>query len=614
MGGLYGFINKKKSFKSEELINKMRRSLTHQEWHSDEIVIKENYAFGRKGVVPSYFQPVYRADYKSFIMLDGDILAINNSDISHNETYSEKIAKDILDISDDLSSELPRMLEGDFNILLADLKNDTFSLINDIFGLRHLFYYDDDNIFIFATEIEAILQYPDIDRGLNHASISDYFYHGTLIHNNTYFQKIHLLPPASHLIIEKGALTVRKYWSPDYTEDRVDVSYDDFIDEGYELWKNAIHKRIKGKDSIAIPLSGGLDSRLLVAFTMMKNSNVFAFTHDDRKGDEHRIAKRVVEYFSIPEYRLYQFDGNSILNNLEEAVRLKGGMVQHGAILMDMAKEMKNQYDIFLNGSFAMGLSFTSHYIKEDEIEGKFSLEEKISRISKRCGDRHFGQLSQSMLKPDFLAKIKADKGISIQRGLEDFQQFSDRFHKQKDLFLIQTLKRRRGVGIDIWRYFVNDVLPLADYDMFKFYLRFPVKYKLNREFHYEIIRRKFPDLARIEYQRTGVDLFSQPSKYIELKRKYFPLAAYYIGRASLGKIHIINKMSFDNSNVWYRKHRKLQDYFHEILLDSQTDRRGYFDLKALEKLLEHQKKGGDCYNLIAQMVEFEITCRLFFD
>mgnify|MGYP006289628733 CR=1 FL=1 len=160
----------------------------------------------------------------------------------------------------------------------------------------------------------------------------------------------------------------------------------------------------------------------------------------------------------------------------------------------------------------------------------------------------------------------------------------------------------------------MNDVLPLADYDLFSFYLRLPVAYKLNREFHYEIIRRKFPDLAGIEYQRTGADLFSHPAKTIQLKRKYVPLMNYYIGRLSLGNVNISNKMSFDNSNIWYRRNRKFQKYFHEILLDDLTDKRGYYNLKELEKLLAHQKKGGNCYNLLAQLVEFELTCRIFFD
>lgn len=614
MGGLYGFVNKKNLFDSRSLIMKMRDSLTHQNWHSDEMIIEKNYAFGRKGIVPSQFQPVYSADGKFFLMLDGDIFSIQNSNINLGETYSERIARSIIDLNRNMLSIVPEGIEGDYNILMADVTNERFLISNDIFGLRHLFYYNDENIFIFSPEIDAILQYDGIDRELNRPSISDYFYYNTLVHNNTFFRNIHLLPPASVLDVDLKTLTIRQYWDPDYSEDRVDVSYDDLLEEGYELWKNAIHKRIEGKEKIAIPLSGGLDSRLLVAFTMMKNKNIFSFTRDEKNGDEHRIAKEVVKYFSIPEYRLYQFDGCSILNNLEEAVMLKGGMVQHGAILIDIAKEMGNQYDIFLNGSFAMGLSFTTHYFKEDEINKNFSIEEKITRISQRCGERYFGQFAQRMLKKDFISQIKKYKGVNIKKGLENFNVYSDSFHKQKDLFLIQTLKRRRGVGIDLWKYFVNDVLPLADYDLFKFYLRLPSKYKLTREFHYEIIRRKFPDLAKIEYQRTGVDLFTKPTKLTQMKRKYFPLLQYYIGRLSYGKLNIVNKTSFDNSNIWYRRNSKLQKYFQEILLDERTGKRGYYNLKEVSELLSLQKRGGNYFNLIDQLVEFELTNRLFFD
>ena len=614
MGGLYGFLNKTKSFDSRILIKKMRDSLTHQSWHSDEMVIGEDYAFGRKGVVPSEFQPIYNESRDCLLMLDGDIFSIKNIGKKYSETYNDQIMKDILELFINSPSAVPQKMDGDFNMLFADLNTERFTLANDIFGLRHLFYYNDENIFIFAPEIDAILQHSEINRELNYASISDYFYYNTVVHNNTYFKHIHLLPPASVLKIDKEELKIHNYWFPDYKEDRIDVSYDDLLEEGYELWKNAIHKRIKGKEKIAIPLSGGLDSRLLVAFTQMKNSNIFAFTHDEKGGDEHRIAKIVAKHFKLSQYELFQFNGYSILNNLEEAVRLKGGMVQHSAILLDMAKNMSNQYDVFLNGSFAMGLSFTTHYFKEDEINKNFSIEEKITRISQRCGERYFGQFAQRMLKKDFISQLKKYKGVNIKKGLEDFNVYSDSFHKQKDLFLIQTLKRRRGVGIDLWKYFVNDVLPLADYDLFKFYLRLPSKYKLNREFHYEIIRRKFPDLAKIEYQRTGVDLFTKPAKLTQMKRKYFPLLQYYIGRLSYGKLNIVNKTSFDNSNIWYRRNSKLQKYFQEILLDERTGKRGYYNLKELSELLSLQKRGGNYFNLIDQLVEFELTNRLFFD
>lgn len=614
MGGLYGFVNKKNLFDSRSLIIKMRNSLTHQDWHSDEMIIEKNYAFGRKGVVPSQFQPVYSEEKKCFIMLDGDIFSIKNIGEEYDNTYSLQIVKDILDLYRNSPPDTPEKLDGDFNVLIADVTAERFTLINDIFGLRYLFYYNDPNIFIFAPEIEAILQYHGVNRELNYGSISDYFYFRTMIMNNTFFNHINLMPPASILKVNsRHEIELKRYWYPNYQEDRENVNYDDFIEEGYELWKNAIHKRIKGKKKIAIPLTGGLDSRLLVAFTLMKNDNIYTFTHGDKGIDEHRIAKEVVKRLCLPNYRLYEFSGDSLAKNIEEAVRLKGGMTPYGSLLLEPAKEFSNNYDVYLNGSFAMGLSFTTHYFKEDEINKRFIEQEKIKRISERCGEKYFGHLVQKQLSNEFLSQIIMFKGNNIKEGLREFEDYSDSFHKEKDLFLIQTLKRRAGVGIDTWRYFVNDVLPLADYDLFEFYLRFPSKYKINREFHFDIIRKKFPELAAIEYQRTGVNLFSKPGNITIFQRTKIPLIKYYIGRLSHGKVNIIDKTTWDNGDIWYRKSKKLQDFIQDILLDETTRKRGFYNINQIERLLKKEKEGGQYFKTILMLAEFEIANRIFF-
>lgn len=153
MGGIYGFINKKKTFSSQELIEKMKNSLTHQDWHSDELIIEEKYAFGRKGVVPSNFQPLYNKDGNNFIFLDGDIFSIKDNTAKHKQTFCKDILRDILDMHKEFSSEFVNLLDGEFNILIGDSKKEYFTIANDIFGLRHLYYYDDENIFIFLLKL-----------------------------------------------------------------------------------------------------------------------------------------------------------------------------------------------------------------------------------------------------------------------------------------------------------------------------------------------------------------------------------------------------------------------------------------------------------------------------
>ena len=614
MGGLYGFFKRNPAVDTSGLLERMNTALTHQDWHSDESFAAGSAVCGRKGTFVTHFQPFVFDDGNQYLMIDGDIFGLGTGHPEFTNTLDEEIIAAVAEQIGRRGPEAIGDIDGDYNILHYDRRRDRLQIWTDRFGLRHLFYYDDANLTIFAPEIDAILQQPGIDRSRDLDSMSDILTLRTMVHNETLFEKIKLIPAASYLEIDGGGLRVHEHWRPDYREDRHDASYDDLLEEGYELWRNAIYKRLRGKSKLAIPLSGGLDSRLLVAFALQKTDDIYCFTHGDPGIDEHRIAEIVAKHLNL-DYDLIPFNPDALADTIEENVRVKGGMVSQGGYMVELAKRFGDRFEVFLNGTFAMGMSFTTHFFREDEIGRPFATEDKVKRIISRMGGEQFGPTVQKQLRPDFRRELLERRGNSIRTALADFEFLSDSFHKEKDWFLIQTLKRREGVGIDTWRYYVNDVLPLADYDLLDFYLRLPTKYKVTREFHYEIIRRKFPDLARIEYQRTGVDLFTPEDPRILERKARARQFKYYLGRLSLGRIKLISKSTWLNEDIWYRKSRRLQDLTREILLDERTARRGYYNLDEIEKILRKEARGSRLFRgFINPLLEFELSCRIFFD
>jgi len=146
------------------------------------------------------------------------------------------------------------------------------------------------------------------------------------------------------------------------------------------------------------------------------------------------------------------------------------------------------------------------------------------------------------------------------------------------------------------------------------FYIKLPAALKLKRRFMMEYIKAKFPDLARIPYQATGVDLYSTPSPTraaLEAKLNRFK---FYLERLSLGQLRFYNPRQYAHYNQWYRANRRIRDFYEQTLLDKQTLDRGYFKPETVENHLRRQRRGGDSFYELTYMLSFEIFLRRFLD
>ena len=79
------------------------------------------------------------------------------------------------------------------------------------------------------------------------------------------FRNVSLLPPASCLTVKENAIELHTYWEPRYKNERSVRDLSESIDTGYQLFVKSIARRLNGKKDVLIPLSGGLDSRLILS-------------------------------------------------------------------------------------------------------------------------------------------------------------------------------------------------------------------------------------------------------------------------------------------------------------------------------------------------------------
>ncbi|MFH1791207.1 MAG: asparagine synthase (glutamine-hydrolyzing), partial [Candidatus Omnitrophota bacterium] len=155
---------------------------------------------------------------------------------------------------------------GMFAFSVWDVKKEECFLARDRVGKKPLVYYHDGGLFIFGSEIKAVLEDKRVDRALNFRAISDFFTYGYVPSPKTVFSNIHKLPPAHTAHLSSGGLKIRRYWLPDYGA-KIYLSDDSAYGERIaELLDEAVRMRLVSDVPLGLFLSGGIDSSAVLAF------------------------------------------------------------------------------------------------------------------------------------------------------------------------------------------------------------------------------------------------------------------------------------------------------------------------------------------------------------
>jgi asparagine synthase (glutamine-hydrolysing) len=154
----------------------------------------------------------------------------------------------------------PRHLLGDFAFAVWDGRKQSLFCARDHFGVKPFYYYLGDEVFVFASEIKAILCVPGVPRRINELQIG-YFLTGTFEDTAiTFFDGILRLPPAHSLTVRVDGQRLEHYWSADPQRELRLGSDADYAEAFAEHFYNAVRVRLRTHDRVGSMLSGGLDS------------------------------------------------------------------------------------------------------------------------------------------------------------------------------------------------------------------------------------------------------------------------------------------------------------------------------------------------------------------
>ena len=194
-------------------------------------------------------------------------------------------------------------LRGMFAFAIWDERNKSLFVARDRVGEKPFFYVANEQFFLFASELNALLQHPGIGSAIDPVAIHHYLTYQYVPSPLCALQGVRKLPPAHYLICKDGRVEVERYWQLAYLpkiEVRNRRQQADLEVELLDRLRESVRLRLVSDVPIGAFLSGGIDSSAVVAM-MSKLSptpvKTFAIGFGETAYNELPYARLVARQF-----------------------------------------------------------------------------------------------------------------------------------------------------------------------------------------------------------------------------------------------------------------------------------------------------------------------------
>ncbi len=445
MPGIVGFIQKSNQTGTERLLGNACRMLRHREHYT---IAKKNWGYASLAHITAQGDAeVYEVecnDRQFLVAIDGSVHRIGGRKVDSTAAGCSAVARRMVAGFINKREVFVRTLEGNYAVVIYDVDEQTVYLFNDIFGARRLYYADTPHFFAFAPEMKAICFQSGFNKELNSKALADFFNYGYVLGTDTFFTAIQSLPSATLLEFNarSGRCTTTRYWRARYEPG--DGTLDSVSEQTLELLKDSLSDKVECGHRVISPISGGLDSRLILAVLcgMRRNLSVKAMTYGQKFSYEYKNARVVCRKLGITDHTLVCITPEKLSPVYEEAVWLSEGMIpMHNAHLLLFPAELGLQYDSLLNGIYGGPTNFAALYYSQRHLGWQGGLDEKVHDIRRIIAVDP--TVYANVLSEEMQREVELQAAESIRIEFEKHRLAADSFPGQRDSFFIENRMRR---------------------------------------------------------------------------------------------------------------------------------------------------------------------------
>lgn len=311
MCGICGFVNQRAAPLKREHLQQMNEAMRHRgPDDGGEFVHQDVFlAMRRLSIID------LEHGHQPMLTPDGNLCVVFNGEIYNYRELREALEKAGYSFSTESDTEtllhgycawgiegLLSRLNGMFGICLYDIAKNQLFLARDRAGEKPIYYYQDANTFIFASELKALMQAPVVPCVLNEEALALYLLHQYPPGPATLLKDVHKLLPGTYLSLKTETLEsqVVSYWNLAEAALPSAFSLQAHKAQLTELLTEAVKIRLRADVPVGAFLSGGLDSSInvaLIAHLGITELNTFSIGFEHQNFDESPYSREVAEHF-----------------------------------------------------------------------------------------------------------------------------------------------------------------------------------------------------------------------------------------------------------------------------------------------------------------------------
>ena len=567
--------------------------MSHRGPDDEGILIDQNIGLGHRrlsiiDLTPAGHQPMFNEDKSLAIVYNGEIynfqpLKKKLQKLGHR-FFSQSDTEVILHAYEEWQSRCVNYFNGMWAFCIYDRKKKTFFVSRDRLGIKPLYYFFDDHKLIFASEIKAILKYPQFRRAVDLDALNEYFTFQNFCSDRTLFEKIKILLPGTNLFFDGHQLKTEKWWQPAFQPQK--WSQNELKEKIVSTFRQAIDRHLISDVEIGSFLSGGMDSASIVALASEKNPDLRTFTCGfdltnvsgmEGAFDERKDAEIVAKKYNTRQYEMVLHSGmmaksmKDLIWHLED---LRTGICHHEYWIANLAGQFTK---VALSGAGG------------DELFGGYPWRYKIIKNIKKIAQfdqiyyDYWSRLIKDKEKPNFFIK-KIAKKIDFANPFLEYRKIIEpvdellpldkAFYFEQKTFLPGILLVADKLSA---AFSLEERVPFLDQEMVNLSLTIPAALKVQQETGKVILRQAMTQIL--------------PRAVVTKKKQGFspPDASWYRDE-SLG-------------------------YIKEIIFSPRALSRGYFEPQYIKKIIREHSLGRKNHRLLIwSLLSFEWWNRLFID
>ena len=275
-------------------------------------------------------QPLFNENNTISLVLNGEIY--NHKELRQKLTSLGHVFKTksdsevVIHLYEEYGYNAIDYLNGMFAFALMDLNKSILWVARDRVGIKPLFYYLNNNIFYFASNVKAIRK--SIPSSINKNKFISYLTLGYVESPYTMWEGIRKLSPGNYIVIKNNKLKITKYWDINKFENS-DVDFKTAKNELKNLLLDSVRLQLRSDVPLGVFLSGGLDSSAIVALSckhLKSPLNTYTVKFKDKNGKDNFFANQVHKLYGTNHrelemsYENFVASSNELLEIIDEPI------------------------------------------------------------------------------------------------------------------------------------------------------------------------------------------------------------------------------------------------------------------------------------------------------